>query len=338
MAHILTLSGYTLYANGQPAPDVEVRVFDRDKPAAGNADDELSLQAAVTDANGYFQAVFDTRKNAEFADLLTPYVQFKYRINGVERRFSRDLSFVPFFQRAIELGRILLPEYPPLEFDPLRHGFHFANHFSGVPLPFDIPLLSVAGQSHGLCGGMCFGAADFVVFGRPIPPNRQTPRKGSALYNFLYGRLLDSFGPALANVFKLQTWLSRPSGSANGLQRLTWDEFSRLRVKLDMRQLVSLFVMLDRRALWNSHHVLAYGYVEHANGVIDLRVYDPNYPDDDQVAIRCLPVDVAADGQAAITGLMCEVIHLSQAGRRIYADCFGFFDAAYSPKPLPPRF
>ncbi len=337
MAHILTLKGRVLYANGKPAQAVSVRVFDRDKPSQGNPDDELTPQPAVTDGTGCFSVPFDTNRNVEQTDPLTPYAQFTYQINTIERQFVKNFSFIPFFQEEVDMGHVVLPVYAPIQFAPPMHGFHFVNSFPGVPLPFDIPLERFKSETHGLCGGMAYGAADFVIYGRQIPAATQVPRKGSSLYNFLYGRLLDSFGPAFSNVFKLQNWLARPSDTVNGLQKLTYDEFKRVRNKLDVGQLVPLFVMLDRKALWNSHQVLAYRYVEHPDHTTDILVYDPNYPNDDRVAIRCTAVNVAPTSGTAITGFECKIINTAHTGTRLYSDCFAFFDPGYNPKFPPPR-
>lgn len=335
MTHLLTLKGQVLYANGKPVPNAEVRVFDRDRPKAGNPDDDLSTQPAVTDAQGNFQVPFDTRLNAEFADPLTPYVAIQYQVKGIGRWFTQDFSFIPLFQQTIEIGAILLPEYEPVQFIPSQHGFHFVNSFRGVPLPFDIPLQRFESQTHGLCGGMAYLAADATIFSRAIPDTDHIPRKGTARYNLLYGRLLDSFGPAFRNVFRLQNWTKLPLDTVNGLQKLSREAFLDFQVQLDMGQLVPLFVMLDREALWNSHQILAYRYAQQAEDSLDIGVYDPNFPNQDNVVIRCKTVNLNPAGQRQIQGFTCQIINTQRPNVPLYPHAFGLFSSGYTPK-LPP--
>ena len=334
--HLVAVKGKIVYANGASAPGVTVRVFDRDDPNRGNPDDNLTIQPAQTDAEGAFRVQFDLDRNAEPFDPLTPYLLLSYSINGFARQFRQNFNFIPFLQTEVDLGHILLPEYLLPPFTPSVQGFHFINSFPGVALPFDLPIPSFNSQTHGLCGGMVFAAMDFAIYGRTIPATKQVPRKGTRLHLYIYGRLLDSFGPGFRNVFKLQNWLSRPDSTVNGLNKLTLDEFIRFRSKLDMKQMLPLFVMLDRQALWNSHHVLAHSYTEKPDHSVDIQIYDPNFPDEDVVIMRCSPVEVGPGGGVNVPGFACRIIRSNNPTNSLYNNCYGFFDSGYSPKFPPP--
>lgn len=89
------------------------------------------------------------------------------------------------------------------EFEPDRHGFHFANSFSTTVLPswgwgpLRTPRLALG----GLCGGMTFAALDYYFAGRPVPthqpgdfPPPGVPPPGSRLRDQIFRRHLNSVG------------------------------------------------------------------------------------------------------------------------------------------------
>jgi len=102
-----TLSGRVLFANGVPARDVRIRVFDQDEP--GKQDDDLTTGEGISDNNGRFTVSFErarfqdyntirtteprnppwdwtlvmrTRRVPEITDIYLPYLRFRYMHAG----------------------------------------------------------------------------------------------------------------------------------------------------------------------------------------------------------------------------------------------------------------
>ncbi len=330
----VSLEGKVLYANAKPARDVTVRVFDADNPARGNPDDDLTVRPGTTEASGEFSVDFDMDRNPERIDLFRPYARFTYRVNGREREHRRDLVFILNLQTEVDMGSVILPEYEPVPYAPGNNGFRFINSFKGIPL-IDIPIGPFDSQAHGLCGGMSYSSADFAVFGRKTPDTKKTPGKNTALYHYLFQRQMDSFGAAFSNLFKLQNLMGRPDGTVKGTQKASYDEFLKVRKKLDAGQLVPLYVILDRKVLWNCHQVLAYNYTEIPGVSAHISIYDPNMPENDDVAIHCETVDVGTGG-TKVPGHSCRIVDAQYGERMPYAACFGYFDSGYVPK-YPPQ-
>jgi hypothetical protein len=309
-------SGKVLYANGFPASNVLVRVFDKDEP--GKGDDDLTIDPGRSDKEGKFTVGFEpsryldyntiqtqepqnapwdwtlvtrTRRVPDLADLYLPYLEFRYTFNG--RRCVHTAFMVPF-QTAFRL-----PEIPGFEFKPSVHGFKFVNNFAGYPLPFSIPNLpelSSVKKSYGLCGGMSSAAYDFLLTGRSIPTITTAPAQGSPLHRYLYRRQVDTFGAFGEYIAKFAQWMVLPDDTILGTQKRTYDEFEEIRVKLDDGNPVVLGIVYvsgsNSTAIWNNHQVLAYGYSEVSATTIDINICDPNYPQRDDVTIRVERVPV----------------------------------------------
>lgn len=182
-------------------------------------------------------------------------------------------------------------------FLPSRHGFAFTNSFRGSPLPVDLGPLGVAvtrsldlPTRFGLCGGMCFAAADNYFADQPPPPDTTPPASGTPLYNRLYARQADSLGPGLTQAARFAAWMSIPDDGADGTHARTLVELRPILDRLARNELVHLGLVhvsfRETRELWENHQVLAYGARRPRPGVVDLRVYDPNYPGRDDIAVR----------------------------------------------------
>lgn len=309
-------SGKVLFANGFPASSVLVRVFDKDEP--GKGDDDLTIDPGRSDSEGKFTVRFEPsryldyntiqtpklhnpswnwtiisriRQVPDIMDVYLPYVEFRYTFNG--RRCVHTEFMMPF------QTEFRLPEIPAFDFKPYGHGFKFVNSFSGYSLPFSIPNLpnlSSVKKSYGLCGGMSSAAYDFVLAGRGIPSITTAPAKGSSLHRYLYRRQIDTFGSFGEYIAKFAQWMVLPDDTILGTQKRTYDEFEEIRVKLDDGNAVVLGIVYtsgsDSLAIWHNHQILAYSYLEVSATTIDINIYDPNYPQRDDIIIRVERVPV----------------------------------------------
>jgi hypothetical protein len=303
-------TGRVLFANGFPAQNVLVRVFDKDEP--GKGDDDLTVNPGRSDREGKFTVHYEpsryldynsitikepvnfpwdltpttrTRRVPDITDIYLPYFEFRYTFNG--RRCVHTAFIVPF------QTEFRLPEIPPLEFQPSVHGLKFANNFPGYPLPFSIPnlpSLSAVGTSYGLCGGMSCAVYDFLLVGRAIPLDTTAPAQGSSLHRYLYRRQVDTFGALGEHIVKFAQWMALPDDTILGTQKRTYDEFEEIHAKLDDGNAVILGLVYvsgsDSLEIWKNHQVLAYSYSELSATTIDINVYDPNYPQRDDIVIR----------------------------------------------------
>jgi hypothetical protein len=234
-------------------------------------------------------------------------------------------------------------------FTPAKHGFHFRNLFRGSPLPAAIrnassgPMKAVehglgAGlalpNEFGLCGGMSLAAADFYLAQRPIPDLTKPPEQGTPLYEYLYQRQAESMGPLGVMALKFWNWMKLPDHSDTGecTQKLTAQELPAIVSRLRARQLVPVGLVLQSSAdgkLWENHQTLAYAVKEGDKGVVDLLVYDPNFPGDDKLIVRLTPV---AKEKANADEYRCQ--RISGSGRTM--NVRGLFVMPYEPK-VPPE-
>jgi hypothetical protein len=308
--------GKVLFANGLPAESVLIRVFDKDEP--GKGDDDLTVDPGRSDSEGKFTVLFEpsryldyntistqeprnlpwdwtlttrTRRILDITDIYLPYLEFRYTFNG--RRCVHTALMMPF------QTEFRLPEIPAFDFKPSVHGFKFVNNFSGYPLPFSVPNLphlSAVGKAYGLCGGMSSAVYDFLLVGRSIPVNTTAPAQGSLLQQYLYRRQVDTFGAFGEYIAKFAQWMVLPEDTILGTQKRTYDEFEEIRAKLDDGNAVVLGLVYvgggDTFEVWKNHQVLAYGYSEISATTIDVNIYDPNYPQRDDVVIRVERVPV----------------------------------------------
>ncbi|MBA2381930.1 MAG: hypothetical protein H0V73_07455 [Chloroflexi bacterium] len=177
-------------------------------------------------------------------------------------------------------------------FAPTIHGFHFANAWPSGPTvkfgPLDPRIVGVGDARNGLCGGMVYSAADLFAAGVPIPPDREPPANGSQQFKSIVRRQVESLYWLSVPV---RFWLRMALGGSLGgdrarstLQR----EWPKARAELDAGRLVPLGLIrisaVNPFQLTNNHQVIAYGYAEDGAGVT-LRIYDPNWPDRDDVSI-----------------------------------------------------
>jgi hypothetical protein len=188
-------------------------------------------------------------------------------------------------------------------FRPSVNGLHFANRFPPGPtvrLGFVDPrVVGVGDASAGLCGGMAWFVRERFEAGLPIPPDTVAPANGSPLFQALVRRQVRSLD-WLRN--PLRFWRAAAMSPAALTRRTLEVEWPRIRAAIDAGRLP--MIGLVRHHGWNpfhltkDHQVLAYAYeVDGSSGAITIRIYDPNWPNRDDVAVT-----VGPDGSRQSTG------------------------------------
>lgn len=213
-----------------------------------------------------------------------------------------------------------------LDFRPSRHGLHFANRFPPGPTlrlgPFDPRIVGIGDASAGLCGGMVLTVRDLFEAGIDPPPDREPPANGSRRFRALVRRQVESLDWLRVPLRFYDAGALRPdppSGWSGLLGRRPAREaalataWPRIRDAIDGGRLA--IVGLVRRATANpfrltvNHQVLAWGYRVEPDQVA-LRVYDPNWPDRDDVEARILldtegrPIGLASSTGEPLAGLL----------------------------------
>ncbi len=352
-------SGSVLFANGDPAPGVEVRIFDKD--AAGQVDDDLTVAPGLSDETGRFSFTYQPLRYLDFHtiknsgpshppsgtaseedgihipaldDIFLPYLRFNYTCNGLIYSHTASMGV---FQT-----RYYLPNNPPVDFKPSAHGFAFVNRFSGYFLPFSTPAFMSSRKvtsTYGLCGGMCSAAYDFALAHRPVPMTSEPPRQGTKLHRYLFQRQMDSLGSLGREVVKVAQWTSLPDDTLVGTLRRTADEWDEVRQRLDQGNPVILALIYVHagslgelsKIIFENHQVLAHAYQEAPGGIVSINIYDPNLPGRDDVLLRLVPVllgeEASPEGTRPVMGLKpAELL----AGNH-YRDVRGFFAMPYTP-------
>lgn len=348
-----SFSGRVLFANGSPAKDVQVRIFDKDDP--DRFDDDLTIEPGISDSRGYFNVRYEPQRYLDFkeieikvprtmpidwfltrrlrvpdiTDTYLPYLQFKYEFNGRTHIYKASLN--PYIKE------FKLPENMAVDFIPSIHGFKFDNSFPGYPLPFSIPNLPHipnTPDSYGLCGGMSASAYDFILAGRKIPSNTEVPKQGSPLHKYLYQRQIDTFGHYGKYIIKFLEWMRFPDDTIHGTQKLTYDEFEKIQLKLDNKNPVLLGLIYvkwnESKEIWNNHQVLAYKYSDSYSNEIILNIYDPNFQGRDDIVIHAERISVGSiiesnSRKITLFGLKC----MQKTGDHDYKRIHGFFEIPY---------
>ena len=219
-----------------------------------------------------------------------------------------------------------------------RDGFAFRNSWPNQPaVTLDTPFgdITVGNASKGLCGGMAFAALDYWYADRTPPADK--PDRGTPLYDFIVKRIIDSWDVP-TGIMQYYQWMTLPdaddSFTAFGRDVVTrrgvaWrtatQQWPAIRADLDRRVPVPLGLVIarskdPRRLSWN-HQVLAYAY-DLTGSRVDLRVYDPNSAQSDDVRIS---FDTADPGDHLA------VTHNVRVSRPIR----GLFRATYAPVKPP---
>jgi hypothetical protein len=193
------------------------------------------------------------------------------------------------------------------DFLPSTSGLHFVNYYPHEPtLTITLPLgrvLGIGDAANGLCGGMVFTVVDYFQAKVVIPSDTNPPAAGSPLYQFIVKRLFDSFNLPLGIARYLA--LMEPSFPDVGLgfglpgraSVMVSEEWPRIKASLDAGQLAPLGLVKIKsdkpEDLGKNHQVLAYGY-DLDGAELTLRLYDPNYADNDDVQVQLNIADAQA--------------------------------------------
>jgi hypothetical protein len=187
-------------------------------------------------------------------------------------------------------------------FLPSVHGLRFANRFPPGPTIrlgiLDPRWVGVGDASAGLCGGMCWFVRERFERALPVPADPVAPANGSPLFRSIVRRQILSLdwlrGP-------LRFWWMGVRSEAWRRRRTLEVEWPRIRRAIDDGRLP--LVGLVRHTGWSpwhlsqSHQVLGFAYAIDDAGLITLRLYDPNWPNRDDVSVTLGP-----DGFSQSTG------------------------------------
>jgi len=174
-------------------------------------------------------------------------------------------------------------------FLPSTNGFHFANRFPPGPTlklgVLDPRWVGIGDAAAGLCGGMAWEARDRFVAGRPIPPDTEAPANGSPLFRALVRSQVRSLRWFLTS---WQFWWAGVIGPERALADTRESVVPGIRRGIDAGRLPLVGLVrhtgANPWAMTDSHQVLVFAYtVDDASTTI--RLYDPNWPERDDVTI-----------------------------------------------------
>ena len=203
-------------------------------------------------------------------------------------------------------------------FMPSRAGFAFANRWPSGPA-FELRVrylrLGIGEVAEGLCGGMCFAAADRFLRGEAVPAEAAPPAAGTALFREIARRQLDSLD--LGRVPTRFWWAAARVAAGRWSARDQVREWRALVADIDAgRPAMAGLVRsagLNPLGLTANHQVVGFAY-EAAGRQGTLRIYDPNHPGDDSVR---LGVDLGrtpdAPSMTDSTGTRGPVVSLAQS-------------------------
>ena len=177
-------------------------------------------------------------------------------------------------------------------FLPSVNGLHFANRWEPGPTIrlglLDPRLVGVGDAKAGLCGGMSWFVRERFETGQSMPGDLVAPPNGSPLFRAIVRRQILSLDWLRV---PLRFWRLASMSPAALAPRSLDVEWPRLRAQIDAGRLA--MVGLVRHHGWNpmhldrDHQVLAYGYdTEGPGGPTTIHVYDPNWPDRDDVTLH----------------------------------------------------
>jgi hypothetical protein len=164
-------------------------------------------------------------------------------------------------------------------FNPVEHGFAFANAFTNHLV--HVPALGLDVATRGRCGGMAFASLDYWHNGLAVPDSSTLPVDGTLVADYVMARMNDS---AIANAAKNVQFLLTPDNptwlQGIGVARQTREqEYPRLKQALDAGTPVPIGIVQARDvgSLGNDHQVVAYGY-EDLGRYSHVYIYDNNAP------------------------------------------------------------
>ncbi|MDH4141917.1 MAG: hypothetical protein OEV61_04840 [Chloroflexota bacterium] len=213
-------------------------------------------------------------------------------------------------------------------FLPSRHGLHFANRWEPGPTirlgVLDPRVIGIGDARAGLCGGMTLFVRERFEAGRSIPPETVPPANGSPLFRAIVRHQVLSLDWLRVPLRFWRAAAMRPKALALRTLDIEWPK---IRDAIDRGRLP--VVGLVRHHGWNpfqldrDHQVLAFGYEvdggpasvggpadanDLGSGItrppITLRLYDPNWPDRDDVTISLTPTGMRQSTGERLLGLL----------------------------------
>jgi hypothetical protein len=191
-------------------------------------------------------------------------------------------------------------------FLPSGHGFGFVNRWpAGPAFAWELRYLwfGIGNVAEGLCGGMCFAAADRFLLGEAPPSDSASPAAGTPLFDEIARRQLDSLELGLT---PLRFWLAaarRRAGRWTAADQVR--EWRAIRADIDAGRPAMLGLVrsgaINPLALTTNHQVLGYAY-EAGAARATIRIYDPNHPGRDDVSIDLRIGGVASAGDGNDSG------------------------------------
>jgi hypothetical protein len=197
-----------------------------------------------------------------------------------------------------------------LDFRPSRHGLHFANHFPPGPTVklgmLDIRWFGVGDAAAGLCGGMAYTVRDLFEAHVDPPPDTQPPANGSPRFRALVRRQIESLDWLRVPLRFYDLGAFRPFGRRRSAADVTLaDEWPKIRTEIDAGRLAIVGLIRAESAnpfkLSADHQVVAYGYRAEPESIV-LRLYDPNWPDRDDVEARLFLAEAGPPRLESSTG------------------------------------
>lgn len=212
------------------------------------------------------------------------------------------------------------------DFLPSRDGLRFTNAWPHVPTIWLGPGIGVGtgrgiglgDAADGLCGGMCFTAADLRAVRVAPPEDSAPPPTGSPRYAYVVSRQVASLDWLRLPLRFYAAMVAGPTRRASDMIRRDWPA---IRAAIDVGHPAMLGLVRVSSAnpslLTRNHQVLAWAYALDGPR-LTVRLYDPNHGPRDDVAI----VLRLADGGTSIAEL----------GQTTGEPLVAFFRAPYVPR------
>lgn len=177
-------------------------------------------------------------------------------------------------------------------FLPSVNGLHFSNRWEPGPTIrlgiIDPRWVGVGDAKAGLCGGMSWFVRERFASGLPVPADVAAPANGSPLFRAIVRRQILSLDWLRV---PLRFWRLAAMNPTALTRRSLEVEWPRIRAVIDAGQLAMVGLIRHHCAnpmhLDRDHQVLAYGYeTDGPDGPITINLYDPNWPDRDDVRLH----------------------------------------------------
>lgn len=196
-------------------------------------------------------------------------------------------------------------------FLPSANGLHFANRWEPGPTirlgVIDPRWVGVGDAKAGLCGGMSLFVRERFANGLAIPADVIAPANGSPLFKAIVRRQILSLDWMR---IPLRFWRAASMDPAGLTRRTLEAEWPRIRAEIDAGRLAMMGLI--RHHGWNpmqldrDHQVLAFGYVtEGPAGPTTIRIYDPNWPDRDDISLQLSTAGFRQSTREPLLGVIC---------------------------------